>query len=141
MDGIYDHFSLAPWQEARWPNFRPAEMSCPHCGEYYHFERLFDAIQWVRSHLNRPIHINSSHRCPFYNASRRIGGAALSEHKMRVALDIGLRGHDPAKLYGALQEAGFSTFGFYGNFIHVDAREGRRWFSKTGRETWNGLVT
>ena len=30
----YEHFSQAPWQEDRWPNFKAVELACPHCGEY-----------------------------------------------------------------------------------------------------------
>jgi zinc D-Ala-D-Ala carboxypeptidase len=138
---LYEHFSLAPWTESRWPHFQPAELACPHCGAYYHDERLLDVIQRVRRDQNRPININSGHRCPFYNATKRIGGAAFSEHKMRIAFDISLRGHDPKSLYENLVAQNISTFGFYGGFIHIDARPNRRWVSKAGRETWNGLVS
>jgi hypothetical protein len=140
MDGLYDHFSLAPWQEARWPNFSAKELSCPHCGEYYHFEFLLDAGQRVRTALNRPLNIHSGHRCAFYNASNRINGAALSEHKMRIAWDIGIRGHDPYQLYRALSESGFGSFGFYNSFIHADARPGRRWPIPADRNPiWQGV--
>ena len=137
---LYDHFSLAPWQEARWPNFSAAEMACRHCGEYYHFEWMLDAIQAVRRNLNRPISINSAHRCALHNASAAVGGAALSEHKVRVDLDIAIGKHDPLRLYQALCGAGFSTFGAYGSFIHVDGRKGRRWATNNGKKVWKGII-
>jgi len=140
MRMLYDHFSLAPWEEARWPNFSAAEMACPHCGEYYHFEWMLDAIQAVRRNLNRPININSGHRCPLYNASHRINGAALSQHKVSLALDLSIGTHDLLRLYEALCSAGFDTFGAYGTFIHVDSRRGRRWATRAGKATWKGII-
>jgi len=137
---LYEHYSQAPWEESRWPNFSAAEVSCRHCGEYYHFEWMLDAIQAVRRNLNRPVGINSAHRCPLYNASAAIGGAALSEHKMRLAFDIAIGSHNPLRLYQALCAAGFSTFGAYGTFVHVDARKGRRWATRAGRKVWGGII-
>jgi|TARA_R100001530_G_C4245007_1_gene136327 uncharacterized protein YcbK (DUF882 family) len=139
---IYEYFTQAPWDYQRWPNFQPAEIACPHCGETFvddSSEWLLDVVQRVRRDFNRPIQINSGHRCAFYNASS-IRGAAFSEHKVRIALDISLRGHDPAQLYQSLVKKNISTFGFYSSFIHIDARKGRRWYSKEGRKRWNGLV-
>ena len=115
-------------------------MACRHCGEYYHFEWMLDAIQAVRRNLNRPISINSAHRCALHNASAAVGGAALSEHKVRVALDIAIGKHDPLRLYQALCGAGFSTFGAYGSFIHVDGRKGRRWATNNGKKVWKGII-
>lgn len=137
---LYEHYSQAPWEEARWPNFSPAEMACRHCGEYYHFEWMLDAIQTVRRNLNRPISVNSAHRCPLHNASAVIRGAALSEHKVRLALDIAIGNHNPLRLYQALCKAGFDTFGAYGSFIHVDARKGRRWSTNLGKKVWKGII-
>jgi len=101
---------------------------------------MLDAIQAVRRNLNRPVGINSAHRCPLYNASAAIGGAALSEHKMRLAFDIAIGSHNPLRLYQALCAAGFSTFGAYGTFVHVDARKGRRWATRAGRKVWGGII-
>lgn len=68
-----------------------------------------------------------------------VGGAAQSSHLL-VAWDISLRGHSPEDLYAAAVAAGFTTFGHYRTFLHVDPRPGRRWFTKAGRETWRFLV-
>ena len=136
----YEHFSQAPWQEDRWPNFKAVELACPHCGEYYHDEWMLDGFQYLRRNLNQPVQINSARRCAFYNASNKIGGAVHSQHKMRVAFDISIRNRDPAKILGLLREYGYSTFGFYGSFIHVDARKNRKWSTKSGKKVWKSLV-
>ena len=140
-EGLYEHYSQAPWEESRWPNFSPAEMACRHCGEYYHFIWMLDAIQTVRRDLNRPVNINSAHRCPLHNASAAINGSALSQHKVSIAFDISIGGHTPLRLYQALRSAGFDTFGAYGSFIHVDARKGRRWATPAGRKIWGGIIS
>lgn len=136
MNGIlYDHYSDAPWDEDRWPNFSAAELACPHCDEYYHSILFLDAIQFVRTKTGKPVRLNSAHRCWFYNASKRIGGAPLSEHK-KIAGDIDLEGHDRIGLRDACIEAGFTGFGYYGTFLHVDMGRPRWWASKAGRQLW-----
>jgi hypothetical protein len=131
---IYAHYSSPPWDKARWPNFSAKELACPHCGEYYHDTRMLDAIQAVRSSLGKPLRINSAHRCALHNA--RVGGAPLSQHK-KIAFDISLHGHDREALKAACREAGFTGFGHYGTFLHVDMGRPRWWASTAGRRLWN----
>lgn len=117
----------------RWQNFSAVELSCPCCGEYWHDPVILDAIQRVRTAIANPITINSAHRCPIHNA--HVGGAALSEHK-RIALDISLYGQDRMWLLKIAEESGFTTFGFYNTFLHMDLRPGRRWFGKGAVSSW-----
>lgn len=134
---LFEHYSLAPWEKNLWPNFAPVEFACRHCGEFFWAPEYFIAAQKIREALEKPLHINSGHRCPIHNAM--VGGAPLSEHK-RIALDLSLRGHSPANLLGAAIQAGFTSFGYYGTFLHCDFRPGRRWATAKGRKTWNGLM-
>ncbi|MCK5127657.1 MAG: hypothetical protein KAR42_15475 [candidate division Zixibacteria bacterium] len=133
---IYSHYSEAPWDKERWPNFSPKELACPHCGEYYHNTAFLDAIQYVRTKAGKPIRLNSAHRCWLYNASKHIGGAPMSEHK-KIAGDISLDGHDRFKLKELCKEAGFTGFGHYATFLHTDMGRPRWWTSKAGRQLWN----
>lgn len=135
---LIKHYSEVTWDSARWPNFSPQEFSCRHCGEFWYAEEYFDAIQMVRDILGRPVRLFSAHRCWKHNAN--VGGAPLSEHK-KIALDIGIALHNKARLLYALKQAGFSSFGFYGTFIHVDMRPGRRWATEEGRRIWAGLIS
>ena len=65
---------------------------------------------------------------------------ALTSQNLKLAFDISLHGLEPGNLLGAAKAAKFSSFGFYGTFLHCDTRPGRRWFSKEGKKRWSGLV-
>jgi len=126
-------YQLAPdyWS---WPNFSKGELSCRHCGEYYHWPEFLDRLQAVRDRVGRALFVNSAHRCSMHNA--RIGGAPLSQH-LRLAVDISLYGHDHFSLLAAAEDAGFSGFGFYTTFLHLDMGRHRRWYgSQKARELW-----
>jgi uncharacterized protein YcbK (DUF882 family) len=84
------------------------------------------------------VQILSGHRCPIHNA--RVGGAPLSRHKIHIAFDINLAGHDLAGLLAACRQAGFTGFGYYQTFLHVDHGRPRRWWSKGGQKAWHGLI-
>lgn len=132
---IYSHYSLVPSETWRWPNFSPLEIACPCCGEVFLDVDAMDKLQRTREIMGKPLRINSAHRCPIHNA--RVGGAPLSQHK-KIAFDISTHGHDRQKLYKACVDAGFTTFGFYTTFLHVDTRLGRRWYSsERAKELWN----
>ena len=124
-----------PWP---WPNFLPRELAC-RCGgrfcggEYWHDARFLDVLQRLRDALGAPVRITSAHRCGLWNA--HVGGAPRSEHKT-IAADIGLAGHEPARLFSAARDAGFGSFGLYRSFIHADLRPGRRWLGAGAQSAW-----
>jgi len=118
----------------RWPNFSHAEMACRHCGEVYDWPEFMDRLQQARTVVGRPFFIHSAHRCALHNA--RVGGAPLSQH-LKLAVDIGLYGHDPRDLHRACKQAGFRGFGFYQTFIHVDLGRKRFWYgNKKAKQLW-----
>lgn len=135
---IYKHWRDAPWDSQRWPNFKPYEYACNHCGQLYWDPVHFDMMQAARTDAGIPFRLNSGHRCRIWNA--KVGGAPLSMHK-KMASDVAITGSNKAIIYRSLKKAGFTTFGFYGTFIHTDRRKGRRWSTAAGRSTWSGLVT
>lgn len=117
-----------------WPNFTRQEMSCRHCGEGYHWPYFIDCLQTARNSVGREFYILSAHRCGLHNA--RVGGAPLSQH-LRLAADISLHGHDHFNLLSACQEAGFTGFGYYSTFLHVDLGHPRQWYgSQHARQKW-----
>lgn len=123
--------SSVPW---KWPDFTRAEMSCRHCGEYFTWPDFMDRLQTARTQVGRSFHILSAHRCSLHNA--RIGGAPLSQH-LRLAADISLRGHDRRGLYTACRHAGFTGFGFYSTFLHIDLGRPRHWFGgQKAKDLW-----
>ena len=84
-----------------------------------------DRLQAARSAAGRPFTILSGHRCALHNAC--IGGAPLSQH-LRLAADISTRGHNRRALLSACREAGFTGFGYYQTFLHIDLGRPRHWF-------------
>ena len=132
---LYDHYQNVPlesldvssgdsgrdyfWNVERWGNFSPAELSCPHCGEFYYDAIAFDTLQGLRDSMGAPLIINSAHRCMEHNQS--VGGRPNSAH-LKIAFDIAISGHDPRHLYTMARRVGFTNFGFYQTFLHVDLR-------------------
>lgn len=122
---------IANW---RWPNFRPEEFACRHCGEMYDWPVFMDRLQAARSSSGRPFIILSGHRCGLHNA--RVGGAPLSQH-LRLAVDISIADHDRWHLFSVCQSAGFTGFGFYQNFLHIDLGRPRKWWSgEKAKQLW-----
>ncbi len=87
---------------------------------------LIDALEAIREHFGKPVHINSGYRTKSHN--RAIRGSRNSRHTMGLAADIDVRGVHPdtvADFAETLQPGGL---GRYHTFTHVDV-EGvsRRW--------------
>ena len=121
-----------------WPfkNFSPQELSCRCCGE---FEPLYDHInmlQKARVFAGVPFRINCGHRCFLHNA--RVGGAPMSEHK-KLAFDIDVSRVNRHTVLYACKKAGFTGFGYYQTFLHVDRGRKRFWYGdKLAEALWNG---
>jgi len=123
-----------PWL---WPNFTRAEMACRHCGEGYDCPAFMDALQRARDISGRPFHILSAHRCAVHNA--RVGGAPLSQH-LWLAADISLQGHSRRNLVTACKTAGFTGFGYYQTFLHIDLGPARKWYGgPKAKKLWQTL--
>ncbi len=119
----------------RWPNFKPAELASRGDGSLVLIEEALDALQALRDLLGRPLVVNSAYRDPIYNA--RIGGAPLSRHKMGDAFDLALSGHDRHTLRQAAAEIGFTGFGHYQTFLHVDLGRRRDWWGgERSKQLW-----
>ena len=82
-----------------------------------------DKLRWL---LNKPINLNSAYRDPLHNFN--VGGSPNSQHLLGTAFDIRLDNHDKYELVKYAKQVGFTGFGYYKTFLHVD----------TGRERWWG---
>ena len=110
------------------PNFSPAELTCRCCGRVKVETAALIMLQAVRESMGRALRINSAYRCPIHNAN--VGGAPLSQHKEGKAFDISVSGwteDERAELVAAAYHAGFTGFGGYTSFLHVDVGRRRQW--------------
>jgi|TARA_Y100000310_G_scaffold299010_1_gene333460 uncharacterized protein YcbK (DUF882 family) len=126
---FFSHWRDVPQGYWRWPNFKPSEVACQHCGELLVDEEAMDALQHHRGLLNGPLKINSAYRCPIHNAM--VGGAPLSAHKFAKAFDKSLT-HPPRKRVTMEEtgyKAGFKGMGRYKTFSHQDTGRKRIWGS------------
>ena len=119
------------WQdfkgEWRWPHFSAEELSCNHCGEYYHDEDFLDKLEKLRELRGKPIRTTSQHRCIAHN--KKVGGVANSIH-LTLACDCVCPGPEQAAFAVLAEKAGFTGIGVYPtrNFVHIDNRPARaRW--------------
>ena len=123
-----------PISHWNWPDFDPSEFACRHCGATYYWPEFLDRLQMARSEVGRPFIILSGHRCSLHNA--RIGGAPLSQH-LKLAVDISAVGHSRRRLLTACHTAGFTGFGFYHTFLHIDLGGPRQWWpDEKARQLW-----
>lgn len=129
---------LEHWNAVRWPHFTPKEIACHCCGELYVWPEALDALERLRLAMNAPLHIDSGHRCALHNA--RVGGAPLSLHK-KLAFDVRLSAHDPARLAAMARAGGFTGFGYGQTFLHLDTRaHPAHWFyGQRSKAKWASL--
>lgn len=125
---VFAHCNDIPPAAWRWQNFRPAEIACRGDGSIRLVPAALDRLQALRGAVDRPLRINSAYRSPLHNA--RVGGAPKSRHKIGDAFDISLNNiPDRDALRRAAEAVGFSGFGLYRTFLHVDCGPSRTWGS------------
>lgn len=121
MQQLYKHYTdyKDPWP---WVNFTPHEVSCKHCGELYLDIPSMDALQHLREWWNKPIVINSGHRCISHN--KNVGGVDDSQH-LALAFDCRCAREDQIAFTELAKKCGFNGIGLYPNrgFVHIDIRE------------------
>jgi len=90
-------------------------------------ELLF-VLTRLRERFNRPVTLNSAHRCISHNQS--VGGSIKSKHLEGIAADIVVKSTAPAKVYDYLNKKYPDKYGMglYSSFVHIDIREEKaRW--------------
>ena len=132
---LYAHWSDVPPHRWPWQNFSPQELASRGDGSILIDQDAMEKLQWARSTLGRALVVSSAYRDPIHNA--RVGGAPRSSHKAGHAFDLGLSGHDRHGLLTVCRSAGFSGFGFYQTFLHVDCGPARQWHGgNIARKLW-----
>jgi len=113
-------------------------------GNVFVDDRSMGALQTVADLLGKDrIHVNSGHRGPELN--KQVGGAKNSAH-LNIAFDVPLTNAlNPLDLLDAAVFAGFTSFGLYRSFIHMDVRPGtngrptRLWYGTGAAPMWVAL--
>jgi len=129
---LYKHWKHVPdWLWDLCPNFHPAKgdkmLASPDTGSIYFDIESFQALQTLRENTG-PQYIISGYRTELHNA--RVGGGAMSQHFLKIAFDIALRGQDSQVMAREAVRAGFTGIGYYPTrgFIHVDRGDSRVWY-------------
>lgn len=113
-----------------WPlqYFRPEELRCKGSGKLFTPLLTAQRLDVCRHEFGEPMHVVSGYRSKSHNTL--VGGAPLSLHLEGRAFDIQW-GHMSAArkraLLAAAMNAGFTGFGFYGTFLHMDDGSPRVW--------------
>lgn len=129
------HWKYVEMSEWVWPNFVPQELASKGDGSVRLNIHALNALQKLRQRLGKPLIIFSAYRDPLHN--RRVGGALRSQHVRGRAFDLSLSGHDRYKLLILAKSAGFTGFGFYRTFLHVDTGPSRSWWGAGAKDLWS----
>ncbi|MCU7917080.1 MAG: DUF882 domain-containing protein [Candidatus Thiodiazotropha sp. (ex Epidulcina cf. delphinae)] len=98
------------------------------CGKNTVDTELHDVLVDARDYFQRPITINSAHRCTSHN--KKVGGSKNSQHLDGKAADIEVSGISPYDVYDYLNNKHPNKYGIgqYSTFTHIDVRQERaRW--------------
>lgn len=115
-------------EASAWPArfFKPQELACRCCGEVHVDPEALMRLDRLRMLLDKPVFVTSGYRCPAHNAA--VGGAKNSLHLKGKAFDLPYGGaFGLQELLTRAQHAGFTGFGFYTRFLHVDTGPARCW--------------
>lgn len=124
-----NHKDVQP-HEWNWPSFTPAEIACKGTGEILIHAPSLDKLQMMRTALGVPFSPNSAYRSEAYNA--KVGGAKNSMHRKGQAFDIPIKpGMSREDIHRAAKAAGFTGFGDYNTFVHIDTGAPRYWDKRT----------
>ena len=122
------------------PGFRVREFACPGSDSLKLDDELVVALQCIREHFGKPVHITSGYRTAAHNAA--VGGAKSSQHLLGRAADFWVEGVPVATVaaYAETLLPGRGGVGCYPKdaahpkrstgWVHIDTR--------TGMSRWKG---
>ena len=112
------------------PHFdrREFRCKCP-CGADTVDAELIKVLEHIRQHFDRPVRVNSGHRCRDYN--RYVGGSDSSQHLEGRAADIVVDDVPAIVVQELVENMGVGGLGRYNDFTHIDTRT-------NGPARWSG---
>lgn len=112
-----------PWI---WPDFSPYELVSKGNGMLLINKESMNALQKFRHIVGVPVIVNSAYRDHEYN--KKVGGAPKSQHLLGRAFDIRITDSLTRQMiHKYAKEAGFTGFGDYNTFVHIDTGPMRYW--------------
>ena len=123
----YAHWKQVPrtWTAWPWRHFIPKEIACKGTGKLSVNAGLLDKLDILRSRLGHPLSVSSVFRTPYWNS--KCGGAPRSMHLFCLAADIKIVNKDKNLILELAKDLGFTGFGYYRTFLHVDLGRKREW--------------
>lgn len=110
----------------RWPSFTPQEIACKGDGKILINEQALDCLQKFRDLVGGPVVLNSAYRSVQYN--KQVGGAPNSQHMQGKAFDIKITSTlTRERIHSLAKKVGFTGFGDYNTFVHIDIGPARYW--------------
>jgi zinc D-Ala-D-Ala carboxypeptidase len=125
LEPYYSHYNKVPLALWRWKYFDPDEVASKGDGSIKIHEETLDKAEALRKLIGKPLVVTSWYRDPAHN--KKVKGSPNSMHLTGQAIDISLRHHDRHALYEAAKQVGFTGFGFYNTFLHIDTGKPRTW--------------
>jgi uncharacterized protein YcbK (DUF882 family) len=124
---VYDHWKEIPSTRSAWPwrYFSPQEMACRGTGQIKVAVTLLNRLDVLRNRFGAALDVLSGYRSPYHNAV--VGGAPLSRHVIGDAVDISTADLDRDYLERLARGEGFTGFGYYETFLHIDLGRPRKW--------------
>ena len=122
---FYLNWNSVPAKE--WPCtfFTPKEIACKGTGSLLVNEEALIALNLLRATLESPVSLSSAYRSPKHN--KAIGGSDNSRHMAGHAFDVMLKGRTFSEVQVVAEALGFTGFGKYETFIHIDRGRPRSW--------------
>ena len=124
------HYTLVDERDWKWKYFTPKELACKGTGLILIDFEAIDKLEEFRDILRVPFTPNSAYRSEAHN--KAVGGAKNSMHRLGRAFDIPIKkGMARDKIHIIAEHVGFTGFGDYDTFVHIDTGAERYWDMRT----------
>lgn len=124
------HYTLIDERDWPWKYFTPKEIASKGDGLILIDFDAMDKLEEFRGILKEPFTPNSAYRSEAHN--KAVGGAKNSMHRQGKAFDIPIKGKMTRERIKIVAErVGFTGFGDYDTFVHIDTGRKRYWDMRT----------
>lgn len=113
-----------------WIYFLPKEIACKGTGKLLVDPMSMSKLDVFREIIGVSFTPNSAYRSEEHN--KNVGGAPNSYHRKGQAFDIPIKkGMSREDIHRVAKQVGFTGFGDYNSFVHIDTGRARYWDKRT----------